>query len=108
MQVPSIRASLQKCKPPHAVHLTMHIPRVTVGRLGSKGQTPQNSPCLTRQPQTEDASDFFSLDPGPYKCWQAQSLSRAPLSGTKELLPKLTWAGRGKGGASKPKEAFLN
>lgn len=94
--------------PRNAPDQTMHIPGVTVGRLGSKGQTPQNSPRLTRQPQTEDASDVFSLDPGPYKCRQAQPLSRAPLSGTEELLPKLTRAGRGKGGASKPKEAFLN
>lgn len=37
--------------------------------------------------------------------------SQAVLSDRKEwlpILPKLTWAGSGKGGASKLKEAFLN
>lgn len=48
----------------------------------------------------------MTFPPGPYKCWQAQSLSQALLSGTKELLPKLIWAGSGKKGASQAQGGF--
>ena len=48
----------------------------------------------------------MSSPQGPYKCWQVQSLSWALLSGTKELLPQLTWAGSGKEGASQAHGGF--